>query len=146
MKCRYKYCKFGGQVDKEDAVKEKNYYYHKACYKEKQYKKQIEDFYYDKFPPNESIQIVRRAINNYVHKDCYDPQYILFVLHKQIKLNSIFGLKYYLQNNEFQQEFQKEKAKILIYKQNNNSVKIENPSSFQYKPPQQQRWGDLICQ
>lgn len=144
MKCRYNQCKLGGEVDKYEAIKVGNCYYHKECYEEKEYKKQIEKTYYDTFQNNEPIQAVRRAINKYVNKDNYEPKYILFVLNEDIKLNSMFGLIYYLRNNEFRDKYNKEKAKLI--KMNTKQVKTADSNNIKYKARKKKGWGDIICQ
>ncbi len=144
MKCMYTQCKLGGEVDKDIAVKSGRYYYHKECFKEKEQKKEIEKMYYDKFQNNEPIQAVRRAINKYVNKDNYEPEYILFVLNENIKLNSMFGLIYYLRNDNFSNKYNKEKAKQIKF--DVDKVNIEESHTIQYKKKKRKGWGDIICQ
>lgn len=143
MKCRYNQCKFGGEVDKNEAIKIGSCYYHKKCYEEKEFKKKIEKTYYDIFQNNEPIQAVRRAINKYVNKDNYEPEYILFVLNESIKLNSMFGLIYYLRNDKFRSKYNKEKAKLIEF--DVNKIKIKESSDIKYKKRKQKGWGDIIC-
>ena len=143
MKYRYNQCKYGGIVDKKEAIKVGSYYYHKECYKEKMIKKRIEEQYYNKFQNKERIQIVRKAINDYINKYNYEPKYILFVLNKNIKLNSIFGLIYYLKNDEYKKEFNKLKAKLVKF--DASQVEIENSKNIIFKRKQRKLWGDFIC-
>ena len=142
MKCRYKYCKLGGEVEKEIAVKVGSSYYHKECRREIEHKKQIEDLYYNKFKLNEMIAQVKSTINKYV--DEFGTEYILYILNQDIKLNSIYGLSYYLKDNRNRQSFEKEKAKLIKF--DINQVEKEQSSEICYKKSKkQQLWGDLIC-
>lgn len=142
MKCRYKHCKLGGEVEKEDAVKVGSAYYHKECRREIEHKKQIEDLYYNKFKLNEMMGQVKSAINKYV--DEYGTEYVLYILNQDIKLNSIYGIAYYLKDNRNKQSFEKEKAKLVKF--DINEVEKEQSSDINYKKyKKQQLWGDLIC-
>lgn len=143
MKCRYNQCKYGGEVEKEEAVKVGRYYYHKQCYKEKELKKQIEETYYNKFQNKESLPMVRKAINKYINKDSYEAEYVLFVLNQNIKLNSIFGLIYYLNNNKFKDEYKKLKAKLIEF--DADRVEIEESMNIKFKRKEKKLWGDMIC-
>lgn len=142
MKCRYTHCKLGGEVEKEVAVKVGSAYYHKECRREIDHKKQIEDLYYNKFKLNEMMGQVKSAINKYV--DEFGTEYVLYILHQDIKLNSIYGISYYLKDNRNKQSFEKEKAKLIKF--DINEAKIEESKDIKYKKPKkQQLWGDIIC-
>lgn len=141
MKCRYKHCKLGGEVEKEDAVKIGNMYYHKECRKEMDDKKEIERLYYEKFGLNEHVGQIRRAINNYVAE--YDMDYILFVMNQSIKLNSIFGVSYYLRDKRLKDDFNKAKAKTIKF--DIDKAKTEESREFTLnKKKTRKMWGDLI--
>lgn len=142
MKCRYKNCKFGGEVEKKDAIKIGSAYYHKECRKEIDHKKQIEDLYYNKFKLNEHVGKVKSAINKYV--DEYGTEYVLFILNQDVKLNSIYGVSYYLKDNRFRQSFNREKAKLIKF--DIDEIEIEKSEEITYKKPRKrQLWGDIIC-
>lgn len=142
MKCRYKNCKLGGEVEKEDAIKIGSAYYHKECRREIEHKKQIEDLYYNKFKLNENIGQVKSAINKYI--DEFGTEYVLYILNQDIRLNSIYGVSYYLKDNRFKQAYDREKAKLI--KVDIDKVEIEIPIEVKYKKTKkQQLWGDMIC-
>lgn len=143
MRCRYAQCKLGGEVEKDKAIKIGNSYYHKSCNNERELKKQIEKLYYDKFQNKDPIQQVRKSINKYINTDDYDAGYILFTLNENIKLNSIFGLIYYLNNEKFINKFNYEKAKLVKFEV--DKVEVENTNNIKYKPKQQGGWGDILC-
>ena len=141
MKCRYKHCKLGGEVEKEEAIKVGSAYYHKECRKEIEHKKQIEDLYYNKFKLNEHIGKVKSAINKYV--DEYGTEYVLYILNQDVKLNSIYGVSYYLKDNRFRDDYNKAKAKLIKF--DINEIEVEKPKEIKYKKPKkQQLWGDMI--
>lgn len=142
MKCRYKHCKLGGKVDREDAIKIGNAYYHKECRREIEHKKEIERLYYEKFKLKESFAKVRGAINKYVSE--YPTDYILHILNQDIKLNSVYGISYYLRDSRFQKRYERDKAKLVKF--DINKVEIEEPSDIAYSnKPKKQLWGDIIC-
>lgn len=141
MKCRYNQCKYGGEVPREEAIKVGKYYYHKECYKEKELKKQIEGTYYNKFQNKESVPLVRKAINQYV--DNYEPEYVLYVLNQNIKLNSIFGLGYYLNDKKFKEKYIRLKASLIKF--NVDEAEIENSMNFKFRRKERRLWGDLLC-
>ena len=78
MKCRYSYCKHGGEVSKEDAIKEGGSYFHKDCHKEKQLKQQIEEYYLSNMPPC-TLQILRKVIKQLIHEKNMEAEYVFLV-------------------------------------------------------------------
>ena len=143
MKCKYTQCKLGGEVEKNEAIKVGSSYYHKECNDERLFKQQIEKKYYEKFQTKEPIIRVRDAINKYIHKDIYKPEYILFVLDEDIKLNSMFGLIYYLSNNKFLEKYNRQQAKLIKFEI--NKVEKEESNDIKYKTKKRNGWGDIIC-
>ena len=110
MKCKYSYCKCGGEVEKVDAIKIGNSYFHKDCYNEKQLKQQIEE-YYLKNMPSCTLQILRKVIKQLIHEKNNSADYVLFVLefiHKNNKpINNPFGLANYCNEGRLKTEFKK---------------------------------------
>lgn len=142
MKCRYKNCKLGGEVEKDVAIKVGSAYYHQECRKEIEHKQEIERLYYEKFKLKENFTQVKGAISHYA--DEFDTSYILFILNKDIKLNSIYGVSYYLKDTRLLQEFNK--AKAMLIKFDIDKSEVEKPREIQYKKKnKQQGWGDIIC-
>ena len=71
IKCRYSHCKHeGGQVEKEDAIKDGGYY-HKDCHKEKSLKQEIEAYYITNLPQT-AIQLLRKVINILLYENNYE--------------------------------------------------------------------------
>ena len=111
MKCRYSYCKHGGEVDKEKAIKEGNSYYHEDCLKEKRLKCEIEQYYINNMPPT-TTQLIRKVIKQLIHEKGNSADYLLFVL-KYIKennkpINNPFGLVNYCSDNRTYMLFHKQ--------------------------------------
>ena len=75
MKCGYNNCKHGGEVSKEEGIKIGTRWFHKECAKEKELKKEIEDYWFKNINPGTVIQILRKAINDLAK--LYDTDYIL---------------------------------------------------------------------
>lgn len=144
MKCRYNHCQLGGEVSREEAVKVGKCYYHQECYEEKELKAKIVQNYYDQFQTKEPIQAVRKAINKYIHEDDFAPHFILFVLNEDIKLNSMFGLIYYLNYPIFHEKYNKLQARLTTF--DADRVSTQSTSTIKYQQRQRQKWGDIICQ
>lgn len=143
MKCMYKYCKFGGEVEKEKAYKEGKAYYHHQCHEEKELKGKIKNIYQEKFGKKEPIQTINRAIHQLVHDKGFDVKYILFCLTQDIKLNSIFGLVYYLNNKDINGKYKKHLASTI--KVNPINIETTEETKINYKQTIQSLWGDIIC-
>lgn len=146
MKCRYAYCKYGGEVNKEDAVKEGNSYYHKDCLKEKKLKLDIANFYIENMPKCTN-QILNKVIKTLIHENNHAAEYVLFVL-KYIKknnktLNSPFGLIRYCNNINIQKEYKKIKINEKYKNIKDNTLKIdEKQTVFNYKP--NDNWFNIL--
>lgn len=149
MKCRYSHCKHkNNEVIKEEAVKDGSAYYHSDCYKEKQLKHQIEEYYSINLPPT-TIQILRKVINQLLYTNNYEAEYILFMLKKiytnKLKINNPFGLVSYCNEGRNIDEWNKLKVNQK-YKEIKNDVityKNDNKVEFTYKPINK-KWTDII--
>lgn len=136
MKCKYSYCKFDGEVDKKDAIKIGNLYYHKECLCEKELKQQIEN-YYIKNMPSCTLQILRKVIKQLIHEKNVDADFVLYTV-KYIKknnkpINNPFALLNYCNDNRIISEYKDNIVKERYKKINNFNSGDEN-ISFQYKP------------
>lgn len=149
MKCRYKYCKHGGEVDKSIAVKEGNAYYHKECLHEKKTKQEIED-YWNNNMPYAVLQILRKVINTLINDKDISADFILFTL-KYIKennkpINNPFGLNSYCTNVDIINRFKKiniNKKYREIKEDENNNIEIYKKVEFKYNKPKK-RNTDII--
>jgi mRNA-degrading endonuclease YafQ of YafQ-DinJ toxin-antitoxin module len=147
MKCRYnKYCKHGGEVPKEEAIKEGNSYYHKDCYKEKENKQKTKDLYKKYYKSNEGEQILNKVIHQLIHEKNQDSEYVLFTLCQAIRLKkpmkNIFALHYLINDTEILQKYKEHLRQNTIINFDNTSISNEN--NFAYKPQQQKQWTDIL--
>lgn len=149
IKCRYKFCRHNNEVKKEDAIKEGNSYYCKNCYAEKIAKQQIEKYYLENLPPT-TLPILRKVINQLIHTNNYDADYVLFMVKKihnnNFKINNPFGLINYCNNVKNLEEWQKKKIneEYKNIKDEIVSYDINNEIDFKYIPNNRKRWTDLI--
>lgn len=130
MKCGY--C--SNEVAKEEAVKDGRYY-HKDCYRTKQGKKEIEEYWFEEINAGTLIQVLRKVIKDIV--ELYDVDYVLWVLKKckqsNIKLQYPQGLKGCCDKKEFKDEWNKSKT-ILEYSKIKNEIMdfCNNDVAFNY--------------
>lgn len=137
MKCRYKYCKYGGEVEKSVAVKEGSSYFHEQCYKEKNIKLEIETFWNDNMPNAQPI-LIKKAINQLVHDKNYEADYVLYVIryikNHQRKINTPFGLLNYCDSLEMKNTYKKYKTIVEYDKIKNIEIDYEpEVIKFTYK-------------
>lgn len=149
MKCRYNNCKHGGEVSKEQAIKEGSMYFHKDCLEEKKIKQQIEEYYVANMPPT-TLMLLRKVIKQAIHEKGISAEYLLYVIkyiHKNNKpINNPFGLISYCNEGRLRDGFKKElinkkykEMKSNINNENNNYEKVE----FTYKPTNK-RFTDIV--
>lgn len=144
MKCGYSHCKLGCETDKINGVKVGKRWWHKECIVERDLKSEIEKTYYEKFQSKEPIASVRKAINNYIYRDNYDVEYVLWCLkNKATKLNSLHGLSYTLSYKQNETEFNKLQAKKLTLEfgnyDNDDYLKVAK-----IEPKKVKRWADFL--
>lgn len=148
MKCKYSYCKHGGEVDKNEAMKEGNSYFHKDCYKERQLKKQIEDYYLTNMPTC-ALQLLRKVIKQIIHEKHIEAKYLKFVLEYIINnkkpINNPFGLINYCNDGRIKDEYNKIKVREQYREMNKtNDIDISiNKSGYKFKP-NNKRITDII--
>lgn len=138
MKCGYGInCKHDGNVEKDEAIKIGGRYYHKECYKEKELKVEIEEFWNNNFPIC-NISVLRKAIKTLITKG-NDVEYILMVM-KWIKankkpINYPMGIGNYCNTAELRKEWQKKKVNEEYNKLKQDEFQGNNKSvEFAYKP------------
>lgn len=112
MKCRWKFCKLGGEVDKENAIeRRKGFYYHEQCNKELDQYNKIKDLYNKYYNKNENWNIINRTLVLWIEK--YGVEFVLFCLCKAIR-NKIYlrrfqSLYYILTDKKWIDEYEKYK-------------------------------------
>lgn len=145
MKCGYKYCKLGGNVEKSEAVKLGSRYWHKECCLENETKKEIRETYYRKFKSKEPIVAVNKAISKYIHEQNYEAGYVLYCLkHKAEVLNSLYGLSYSLSYKKNHTDYKKWVAKQtkIVYNKPVNDFFEEDFKKVKTKDDK--KWGDYF--
>jgi len=111
MKCGYDMCSNLGECT-EDLVKDKNRYYCKSCFEERQHKTEIRAKI-NEMLPKEPQTTVNTVIKDLIHTKKYDWDYILYALEDIKKtnknLNYARGIQYYLNNIELQKQYETQK-------------------------------------
>lgn len=146
MKCGYNNCKHGGEVSKEEGIKIGTRWFHKECAKEKELKKEIEDYWFKNINPGTAIQILRKAINDLAK--LYDTDYILWVIKsckpKGIKISHPMGLKSLCSDNRFLDEWNKIKIN-KEYKKIKSEINMQTSEDVTFKyMPSKKRITDII--
>ena len=146
IKCGYNdYCKFGGDVEKEIAVKIGSRYWHKECAREKDFKKRIIDEFYSKFNSNEPSTSAKKAVKKYVHELDYPADYVLYcLLYKAKNLNSLHGLQYSLNDNRNFKDYKKLKAKATKLEFNQPINDNFDNEVVKIKTKRDRKWGDIL--
>jgi hypothetical protein len=115
MKCGYKNCKLGGEVEKDNAIKVSNKYYHKECHEIVENKKKIREFYLEKINPKEVMVLLNKAINELIDTKNVDSNLLLYALNysvdNNIKINSPFGMNYIVNNYKIKESYSKLQAR-----------------------------------
>jgi len=144
MKCAYKYCRYGGEVEKENAVKRSNRYWHKECAHEADMKNEIKDYYYKKFNSKEPMKNANTALKKFINEQGYSADYVMYCLKKAEKLNSIYGLSYTLSYKKNEEEFKKMVANRtkIEYNQPVNDIFEREVAKIDRK--QDKKWRDFF--
>jgi len=146
MKCGYKYCKLGGEVKKEDAIKDGRYY-HKECHNKKTIKSECRDIL------KENYKFMARNINNIIKQlvddKNIDAEKVRFTIQNIVdnnrELNSPYGISYYLENYEINNEFKKyiKAKKFKEVKDMDVDVPVADEYKFKHKKGGKKSWEIL---
>lgn len=144
--CRCKNCtEKSRELNKDDAIKVGNSYYHKSCYKTEQEIKEIIDLFVKNINPNPVFTTLRNVINQIVFQQNLGSEFLLFGLRyyidHRIPLNYPQGLYYVIQNKTVQNEYAKKtrttvKTKVEIAENSNKK--------FSYTPTKQVGFADIF--
>lgn len=105
MKCRYSHCKHESrEVDKSEAIRCGNFYYHPDCFKEKELLNKITETYISKVDSAPVMSQLRSIINTIVFKQGVSPEFLLFALQKA-NISHPPGLYYAVKNESIIQEW-----------------------------------------
>lgn len=146
MKCRYKNCRHGGTVEKEEAVKEGNAYFHIDCLKEKNNKAQIKEIYSKYYQSNEPVMSINIGISKLCEK--VDSEFVLYCLCQWIRqkreLKSIYGLNYVVANKDLESAYKKSKASERV-KEFEGEIAVVETEPIQYHTENKpKRWTDIL--
>jgi hypothetical protein len=130
-KCGFSKCKYGGTVNKDEAVIENNKYYHKECLHDKKNRIKIRESFLDKVNPNEVYTFLNKVISDIIDNKNVSSDYLLFALeyaiNNTIKLNYAAGLYYLINNERINTAYKNKTNKLNI---DANEVKIEKQPTF----------------
>ena len=117
MKCRWKHCKYGGEVDKDKAVKVGIAYFHPECYAERQAIQKIIDVWHERVDAYPMESMLRKMVNDLVLKQDVNAEFLLFALNYCIDhgwhLRYPAGLKHVAKNEDAQKAWEVQQSKIL---------------------------------
>jgi hypothetical protein len=144
--CKYSSCLHDSkELNREDAVKSGNSYYHSDCYKTKEDIKTIIDLFKNHINPNPVYSQLQSVIKNIVFTKGLGSDFLLFGLqyyieHK-IPLNYPQGLYYVIQNKNVIDAYNKSKLKDI---KKNIEIKEETNSEFQHIPVKNNGFADIL--
>lgn len=148
VKCRYKYCPYGGKVDKEVAVKDGNMYYHKQCWQEKEEKSNIRKTYKMLIDKDANDALLNKVINNIIHNKGISTDYLLYVVKyiadNNMEINTPMGLYFYIKSQTIYEQYQKIKIKQQVKQLNPLKFCTSEFQVHQYDIPPRKTWVDIL--
>ena len=149
VKCRHNKCKHNSrEVDKAEAVKVGNMYYHEDCFRDKENRKEIVGLFSKYVNPNVIFSQLQTVIKTIVDDRGNSSDFLLFGLkyyieHK-IPLNYPQGLYYVIQNKQMIEAYKKMNEKKVLAKENFDIAENNNEVEFSYKPTKAKGFGDIL--
>ena len=153
MKCRWKHCKYGGEVDKDKAVKVGIAYYHPECYAEREAIQKIIDTWHERIDANPMEAMLRKMVNDLVLKQNVDAEFLLFALNYCLdhgwKLHYPAGLKAVSKDIKAHGAWEAQRnkvytrglrAKTSLY----DDAPLDMDTSFEYKPQKAVGFDDIL--
>ena len=117
MKCRWKHCKYGGEVSKDEAVQVGIAYFHPQCYAEKEAIQKIIDVYHKRVDAHPIEGFLRKTVNDLVLKEDVNAEFLLFALNYCLdhgwKLRYPAGLKYVAKDDKSRSIWEAQQDKII---------------------------------
>ena len=125
VRCRYSHCKHSErELNKADAVRCGNTYYHADCYHEKETIDKILDTYVKLVDPHPVFGALRKIVSNLIYKQGVNADFILFALKRaaqEHRINHPPGLYYVVKDqktieawNRMLAEIQKPKVEFKV--------------------------------
>lgn len=146
--CRFKNCIYDDKkLDKSEAIKVGNNYYHKECNEIKENIRLIVDLFTKHINSNVIYSVLMRVINEIVFTKKIDSKFLLFGLkyyiQNKVPLNYPQGLYYVIQNKDVKKTYDKYLAKQQI-KENKVVIIENNETDFNFKPTKTKGFGDIL--
>lgn len=144
--CRYKNCLHENkEINREEAVRSGNMYYHADCFKTKEEIKQIIDLFITHINPNAVYPQLQGVIKNIVFTKNLGSELLLFGLkyyidHK-IPLNYPQGLHYVVQNKDVLGAYNKFKLKDV---KKTTEIIENNDTVFTHVPTKNRGFADIL--
>lgn len=151
MKCRWKHCKFGGEVDKDKAVKVGIAYFHPECYAERESIQKIIDVWHEKVDAYPMESMLRKMVNDLVLKQNVNAEFLLFALNYCLdngwNLRHPAGLKAVSKDDKAHKAWDKIQNKKLLGN-NTSTVIIDefrmDDIPFDFKPQKAVGFEDIL--
>ena len=149
VKCKHGNCKHESrEVEKSEAIKSGNSYYHADCYKDKENRKEIIDLFVKHINPNPVYKQLQSVITTILDQKGLSSDFLLFGLkyyieHK-IPLNYPQGLHYVVQNKQVIASYNIVKEKEIMKKENFVVPENTDEVEFTYKPTKIKGFSDIL--
>lgn len=141
-KCAYKYCKNPEIQNENEMIRDNGKCYHFACYEKRAIKNEVFLAFCNYVTNEESGIFIRKKISDYVDKENYNANYVLFtmnyIIKNQIPLRSIWGLKKVMDRDKVKQSYEQTLNKLRPV----NIPKEEE--TFKFEREEKGGWQDLI--
>ena len=142
MKCRYKYCILGGEVAKEDAIKQGSAYYHPQCLREQNNKAEIRKILFE-INPTGIASVINSVIFDITHRKNVSSELTLFVLkNRDFEIYNAKGLYLLINSKKLLDKFAKlQNSKVKVDVEN---VEVKENTSIKHKIRKGRSWGDYL--
>lgn len=147
VKCKGKCLHEIKELEKTEAIRDGNSYYHPDCFKAKQDALEIINIWSKKVNPLCNFAQLRRAVNNIIYDKKVDSGMLLYGLKmyidKKIPLHYPGGLYYIIQNHEVQEKYKEMQARKMreVAAQN---VADDEGVDFTFKHIKEKGLGDIF--
>ena len=144
--CKYSYCLHENkEIDKENAVKVGNAYYHSDCFRTKEDIKTIIRLFKEHINPNPVYTQLQSVVKNIIFTKKISSDFLLFGLRYYIEhklpLNYPQGLYYVIQNKDVTNAYNKTKVKNI-----KKSIEIteQTETQFTHVPVENNGFADIL--
>ena len=138
MKCRYNKCKLGGEVSKEEAIKDGSMYYHRECYNKKKLKDELRVLM-GGFPQRDVNISLAKAID----ESPYQIGFVEYVVKNKLsEFQNAYGLLYQMKIERNYEDYVKREGQKFAF-EINHAIKDMNINvdtfKFEYEPTTNKR-------